>query len=252
MGQKQHSSGNKNLIIDLNPISNSYYEMYLYHFKNAKNYKSLISSSYTNEMLNIKRKSNLIQYIEENNEITFKQSNSILLSFSLNNKKHQIELYDIENIKNILYLLINLDYLFIFLISISLLSVFQYSKSYPFFVLRLLHFLIMAVLFGCYCLYRYYQIFECYYYKLDYKDHFYYTLYFLIPLSINIISFIGLIFIKTSDMENICLLGCLGLEGSILYYWSKEHFEKNTYTDIKKYFFEVKNDINKFVKKKIK
>ena len=252
MGQKQHSSGSKNLIIDLNPISNSYYEMYLYHFKNAKNYKSLMELSIANEMLKIKNKSNLIQYIEENSEIAFNQSNSILLSFSLNSKKYQIELYDIEKIKNIVYLLTNLDYLFIFLISISLLSIFQYSNSYPFYVLRLLHFFIMGILFGAYCLYRYYQIFENYYHKLDYKDHFYYIFYFLIPLSINTISLIGLIFIKISAMEKICLLGSLGLEGSILYYWSKEHFEKNTYKDIKKYFFEVKNDINKFIKKKIK
>ena len=249
MGQKHNSSENKNLLIDFNPISNSYYELYLYNFKTSKNYKSLLSSSVTNEMFKIKNKSKLIKYIKTNSEIKNKQSNSIILSFNLENKKYQIELYDINNYKNIIYLLTTLDYLFISLILISLLSVFQYSKSYPYFSLRLLHFLIMAILVGVYGLYRYYQIFECYYYKLDYKYHFYYMLYFLGPVLINIISFIGVIFITTNDMENLCLMGCLGLDGSILYFWVKEQFEKNTYKDMKKYFFEVKKNIIKYIKK---
>ena len=110
----------------------------------------------------------------------------------------------------------------------------------------------MGILFLSYGLYRYYQIFESYYYKFDYKDHFYYILYFLIPVFINIILLIGVIFVLTNDMENICLLGTLGLEGSILYIWTKEYFEKNTYKEIKKYFFEVINNIKKYIKKKFK
>ena len=252
MGQKIHKSGNKNLIIDLNPINNSYYELSLYYFKNARNYKSLISTSVLNPILKIKKKENLIEHLESNAKIELKETDSLKLSLDLSNKNYTFELYNIENIKNILYLLNNLDYLFISLILLSLLSIFQYSKSYSYFYLRLLHFLLMGILFLSYGLYRYYQIFESYYYKFDYKDHFYYILYFLIPVFINIILLIGVIFVLTNDMENICLLGTLGLEGSILYIWTKEYCEKNTYKEIKKYFFEVINNIKKYIKKKFK
>jgi hypothetical protein len=102
---------------------------------------------------------------------------------------------------------------------------------------------------GLYGLYRYYQIVESYYYKFDYKDHFYYMLYFLIPVLINVICFIGLIFVQTGDTENLCLLGSLGLQGSIIYFWVQEQFEKNTYKQMKKYFYELKNDIMKKIKK---
>jgi hypothetical protein len=249
MGQKQHKGGNKNLIIEINPINNCYNEIYVYNFKNATNYKKLISSSILEEMLKIKSKPNLIEYIEENNEIIYKDYNSLILSFNLNQKKYQIELYNIDNYKNIVNLLIKIDYLFISLIFTSLLSAFQYSKSYSYFGLRLLHFLLVCLMGGLYGLYRYYQIVESYYYKFDYKDHFYYMLYFLIPVLINVICFIGLIFVQTGDTENLCLLGSLGLQGSIIYFWVQEQFEKNTYKQMKKYFYEVKNDIMKKIKK---
>ena len=249
MGQKQHKGGNKNLIIEINPINNFYNEMYVYNFKNATNYKKLISSSILEEMLKIKSKPKLIEYIEENNEITYKEENSLILSFNLNQKKYQIELYNIDNYKNIVNLLIKLDYLFISLLFTSLLSAFQYSKSISYFGLRLLHFLLVCLMSGLYGLYRYYQIVESFYYKFDYKDHFYYMLYFLIPVLINFICFIGLIFVKTGDTENLCLLGSLGLQGSIIYLWVQEQFEKNTYKQMKKYFYELKNDIIKKIKK---
>ena len=251
MGQKIHKSENQNLIIDLNPISNSFYEISLYYFKNPRNYKSLISTSVLNQMLNIKKKENLIKHIEENAKIEVKEIDFINLSFNLKNKDYSFELYNIENIKNILYLLNTLDYLFISLILLSLLSIFQYSKSYSYFYLRLLHFLLVGILFLFYGLYRYYQIFESYYYKFNYKDHFYNIFFFLIPVFINIILLIGVIFVLTNDIENICLLGTLGLEGSILYFWTKEYFEKNTYKEIKKYFFEVINNIKKYIKKRL-
>lgn len=251
MGQKIDKKGNKNIMIDLNPINNSYYEIYLYNFKNSRNYKSLISSANLNILFKIKKRKNLIEYIEENADISLKELNSILLSFNLEQNKYQFELYNIEDFKNIVHILVTLDYLFISLMLLSLLNVFQYSKSYPFFCLKLLHFILICILSVSYCFYRYYQIFESYYYKFDYKDHFYYILYFLIPVFINIILFIGVIFVTTNDMENICLLGSLGLEGSVLYIWTKEQFEKNTFKDITKYFFEVKSNIKKYIKNKI-
>ena len=97
MGQKQHTSKNKNLIIDINPITNSYYEFYLYNFKNANQYKALISSSIMNKMLKIKKKTKLIDYIGENCEIAIKSSNDLMISFNLEKNKYKLELYNIEN-----------------------------------------------------------------------------------------------------------------------------------------------------------
>ena len=252
MGQKQHKQGKNNLIIELNPITNSHFEIYLYSFKNSRNYKSIIPISIMNDMFKIKKKQKLIEYIEENGEITLKQTNSLILSFTLDKNKYQFELYNIEDYKNIFYLLISLDYFFIALMFTLFLNIFQFSKSYRFFYLKFLQFLIMGIVFCCYVLYRYYQIFESYYYKLDYKDHFYYILYFFVPVLINIILIIGTIFVITTDIENLCLITSLGLEISILHYWVKEHFEKNTFKDVKKYYFEVKNNIKKYIKNKFK
>lgn len=255
MGQKQHKTGRNNLIIELNPITNSHYEIYLYNFKDSNHYKSIIPITLINDMFKIKQKQKLIEYIEETGEIFLKQTNSLILSFNLGQNKYKFELYNIEDYKNIIYLLITLDYLFISLMLTLFLNIFQYSTSYKFFFLKLLHFLIMGILFGCYIIYRYYQIFESYYYKFDYKEHFYYILYFLIPFLINLILITGTIFVITTDMENLCLLASLGLEIFIIYYWIKEHFEKKTFKDVKKYSFEVMKNIKKYIKnifKKIK
>lgn len=248
MGQKQHKGGNKNLIIEINPINNYNNEMYIYNFKNSRNYKTLIPSSTLDGMLKIKSKPKLIEYIEDNNDITYKETNSIILSFTLNNNKYQIELYDMDYYKNILHLFIKMDYLFLSLIFVSLLSVLQFSKPFSFSCLRQIHFLIVCCVSGYYFVFRYYQICESYYYKLDYKIHFFCILFFMLSVLINAICFIGLIFITVNGMEKICLLGALCLQGSILYFWSEEQFEKNTYKEMKNYYYELKKMIIKKIK----
>ena len=249
MGQKQHKEGNKNLLIDINPINNFYHEMYAYCYKNSRNYKKIISSSTIEDMLKIKNKSKLIEYIEENSEITFKEVESLILSFTLDNRKYQIELYNMDVYRNIIYLLIKMDYLFLSLIFISLLSVLQLSKSRAYFGLRLLHFIVISINGWWYGTYRYFQIFESDYHKIDYREQFFYMIYLLIPILINTICVIGLLFVDTGDTENICLLASLCLEGSIIYFWTKEQFEKNTFKQMKSYFYELKNKIIKKYKK---
>lgn len=252
MGQKQNRSKSDNLIIELNRINNSTTELYLYNLKNSRNYKGLISSPIMNEILKIKSKSSLVEYLKENNEISYKGTDSLLFSFNLGQNKYQFELYDIENYKCILNLAITLDYLFLFLIILSLLRLFISSKSYSYFCLRLLHFLLIGVFFSSYASYRYFQIFEFFYDKFDYKDHFYYILLFFIPVILNILCFIGCIFISVNALEKLFLMTCLGLEGGILYNWTQEQFEKNTYKEMEKYFFELKKKISKYIRKEIK
>ena len=91
--------------------------------------------------------------------------------------------------------------------------------------------------------------FESHYHKIDYREHFFYMIYFLMPISINTICVIGLLFVDTGDTENICLFASLCLEGCIIYFWTKEQFEKNTFKQMKSYFYELKNKIIKKYKK---
>ena len=251
MGQKQHKEGNKNLILELNQISNSYYEIYIYYFKNANRYKSLISSSIIKELVKIKKMTSLISYIEEEGKISFDQKCNLLLSFNLNNTSYQFKLYSMENITNILYLFFYFDYLTFILIIISCINVFQKNISFFYSFLKLIHCIIIIIIFYFYLFYRGNQM-NASYHKFNYKEHFYFIFSFSILIFINIQLFIGLLFVNTKKIENICLIGSLGLEGSMLYFWREEHFEKNTFSEIKKYFFKVKNNIYKYIKNKIK
>ena len=248
MGQKQHKNVNKNLLIEINPINNSYNEIYLYVYKTSGNYKCLISTEVLNEMLKIKKKSKLIEHLEEKSEIVFKESNSLILNVKLDENKYQLELYNLEDYKNIFKLFVPLDYLFLSLLFVSFLSAFFKSKSYAYFTLRFLHFLSIAGGVAMYAPYRYFQIFDSFSYKIDYKIHFYCLSLSLIPIIINAICLIGLIFIHVNQFEKLCLMGCFALEGGIVWDWSQEHFEKNTYKEVKKYFYEVQNKIRKYVK----
>lgn len=249
MGQKQHKGGNKNLLIEINPINHYYYDMYVYNYKNQTNYKNVISSSIVNDMLKIKNKAKLIEYIEENSEIAFKEINSLILSFTLNDRKYQLELYNMNQYINIIYLLLRIDYLFLSLIFFSLLSAFQSSKSSLYYNLRQLHFIVVCIN-TCYYGYdRYYIIFESKYHKIGYKEHFFYMLFFLLPMLINEICVIGSLFVDTGKIENLCLLTSLVLEGSIIYFWVQEQFEKNTFKQIKSYYYELQNKIIKKIKK---
>jgi hypothetical protein len=252
MGQKQHKEGNKNLILELNQISKSYYEIYIYYFKNKNHYKSLISSSIIKELVKIKKMNSLISYIEEEGKISFDHKCNLLLSFNLDNTSYQFILYSLDKISNILYLFFYFDYLTFILIIISLINVFQKNKLFFYSFLKLIHCIIIILLFYYYLFYRGNQMYSSNYPKFNYKEHFYFIFSFSILIFINIQLIIGLLFVKTKKIENICLIGSLGLEGSMLYFWREEHFEKNTFSEIKKYFFKVKNNIYKYIKNKIK
>ena len=95
MGQKQNKSRDNNLNIEINPINNLTYEISL--INNSKNYKALISESFMKDMLQIKNKSSLIQHIKDNNEISYKDSNSLILSFKLKDNKYQFQLLILFN-----------------------------------------------------------------------------------------------------------------------------------------------------------
>ena len=247
MGQKQNKSRDNNLIIEINPINNLTYEISL--INNSKNYKALISESFMKDMLQIKNKSSLIQHIRDNNEISYKDSNSLILSFRLKDNKYQFQLYDIDDYKCIPYLTTNLDHVFLCLFFISLIRLSTEVKSSSYIFFRILHFFLIGVCTIFYGSYRYCQIFEYEECKFSYKEHFYYLSIFLIPLALNILCFLGCIFVKVNFFEKLFLLVCIGSELFIINQWCKEQFEKNTIRDIKKYVNELLKKLNNYINK---